>query len=79
MKITMHIDDALLRKVMHEHGITSKTGAVDFALREVDRRATLKRLADTNLGLTVEEILTAFDPHVVQIPHARVALSEASG
>ncbi|OYW77013.1 MAG: hypothetical protein B7Z37_06145 [Verrucomicrobia bacterium 12-59-8] len=61
MKLTMHIDDDLLERVMKAHDITSKTKAVDFALREVDRRATLKRLAETNLGLTEKEILTAFD------------------
>ncbi len=61
MKITMHIDDALLERVMKAHGIPSKTKAVDFALREVDRRSTLKRLAETNLGLTEKEILNAFD------------------
>lgn len=61
MKITMHIDEDLLERVMKAHGITSKTGAVAFALREVDRRTTLKRLAETNLGLTEKEILTAFD------------------
>lgn len=61
MKLTMHIDTDLLERVMKAHGITSKTKAVDFALREVDRRTTLKRLAETNLGLTEEEILTAFD------------------
>lgn len=61
MKLTMHIDDDLLKRVMNAHDITSKTKAVDFALREVDRRATLKRLAETNLGLTEKEILSAFD------------------
>ncbi len=57
----MHIDEALLARVMKDHDIRSKTKAVDFALREVDRRTTLKRLAETNLGLTEKEILTAFD------------------
>lgn len=61
MKITMHIDEDLLGRVMKAHGITSKTGAVDFALREVDRRTTLRRLAETNLGLSEKEILSAFD------------------
>lgn len=61
MKLTMHIDDALLERVMNAHDIRSKTKAVDFALREVDRRATLRRLAESNLGLTEKEILTAFD------------------
>lgn len=61
MKLTMHIDEALLARVMKANDITSKTGAVDFALREVDRRSTLRRLAETNLGLTEKEILHAFD------------------
>jgi Arc/MetJ family transcription regulator len=61
MKLTMHIDEALLERVMKDHDIRSKTKAVDFALREVDRRTALKRLAETNLGLTEKEILNAFD------------------
>ena len=61
MKLTMHIDDALLERVMKAHDISSKTKAVDYALREVDRRSTLRRLAETNLGLTEKEILSAFD------------------
>ncbi len=61
MKLTMHIDEDLLERVMKAHDLTSKTKAVDFALREVDRRTTLKRLAETNLGLTEKEILSAFD------------------
>ncbi len=57
----MHIDDALLARVMKAHDISSKTKAVDYALREVDRRSTLRRLAETNLGLSEKEILSAFD------------------
>ena len=45
MKMTLHIDDDLFQRVMAANGITSKTAAVDFALREIDRRAKLARLA----------------------------------
>jgi Arc/MetJ family transcription regulator len=57
----MNIDDALLRRVMTANGITSKTSAVDFALRELDRRNSLKVLLSTSMGYTDEEIVTAFD------------------
>lgn len=62
MKMTMHIDDALLKRVMAATGVSSKTKAVDLALRELDRRAELKRLANDGLGLTAEELRGAFDP-----------------
>ena len=61
MKITMNIDDALLGRVMAAHGITSKTKAVDFALRELDRRSSLKVLLSTSMGYTDAEIISAFD------------------
>ncbi len=57
----MHIDEALLERVMKAHDISSKTKAVDYALREVDRRSTLHRLAEANLGLSEKELLGAFD------------------
>ena len=78
MKLTMHIDDALLERVMKAHDISSKTKAVDFALREVDRRATLKRLAETNLGLTEKEILNAFDNRY-NVIEMRVAETPSAG
>jgi Arc/MetJ family transcription regulator len=62
MKMTMHIDEALLRRVMAATGVSSKTKAVDLALRELDRRAELKRLAYAGLGLTAEELRGAFNP-----------------
>lgn len=62
MKITMNIDDALLKSVMSSTGIKSKTGAVDHVLREWDRRHKLKTLLETNLGLTENELINAFDP-----------------
>ncbi|TLD68353.1 hypothetical protein FEM03_22885 [Phragmitibacter flavus] len=62
MKLTMNIDDALLESVMKATGIKSKTRVVDHVLREWDRRHTLKTLLETNLGLSEDEIIHAFDP-----------------
>ena len=63
MKMTMHIDDALLERVMAATGASSKTAAIDLALREMDRRAELKKLAAKGLGLSASELKEAFDPH----------------
>ncbi len=62
MKMTLHIDDALLERVMAGTGAKSKTMAVDLALREIDRRTELKRLTAEGLGLTPAELREAFDP-----------------
>jgi len=62
MKMTMHIDEALLKRVMAATGVTSKTKAVDLALREIDRRTELIRLAREGLGLTSERLRDAFHP-----------------
>jgi Arc/MetJ family transcription regulator len=62
MKMTLHIDDALLARVMAATGAESKTKAIDLALREVDRRAKLVSLASEGLGLTPDELKDAIDP-----------------
>ncbi len=62
MKMTMHIDDELLARVMAATGATSKTAAIDLALREIDRRTKLARLAAEGLGLGPEELKDAVDP-----------------
>lgn len=62
MKMTLHIDDALLSRVMAATGAASKTRAIDLALRELDRRAELRRLTAEGLGLTAEELKEVFDP-----------------
>jgi len=62
MKVTMHVDEALLKRVMSATGVTSKTKAVDLALRELDRRAELKRMTREGLGLAAGELRHAFDP-----------------
>jgi len=60
--MTMHVDEALLAKVMAITGATSKTKAVDLALREVARRGELKDLAMSGLGLSPAELKEVFAP-----------------
>jgi Arc/MetJ family transcription regulator len=62
MKMTMHIDDELLARVMAATGAASKTKAVDLALREMDRKAKLIQLSAAGLGLGPEELKEAIDP-----------------
>ena len=62
MKMTMYIDDDLLARVMEAAGTTSKTKAVDLALREMDRRAKLIKLTTAGLGLGGDELKEAVDP-----------------
>ncbi len=62
MKMTLHIDDRLLARVMAATGAPSKTKAVDLALREVDRKAKLVALATEGLGLGPDELKDAVDP-----------------
>ncbi|MBI2924514.1 MAG: type II toxin-antitoxin system VapB family antitoxin [Verrucomicrobia bacterium] len=62
MKMTLHIDDDLLTRVMEATGAASKTSAIDIALREMDRRARLVSLATEGLGLGPDELKDAVDP-----------------
>jgi Arc/MetJ family transcription regulator len=63
MKMTLHIDDGLLARVMAATGTDSKTRAIDLALREMDRRATLIELTREGLGATPDELRDAVDPN----------------
>ncbi len=62
MKMRMHIDEGLLARVMDALRTTSKTMAVDLALREIDRKAKLMKLSETGLGMTADELKDAVDP-----------------
>jgi Arc/MetJ family transcription regulator len=62
MKMTMHIDEALLARVMEATGTTSKTKAIDLALREMDRRAKLVKLSSAGLGMSPDELKETVDP-----------------
>ncbi|MCC5841005.1 MAG: type II toxin-antitoxin system VapB family antitoxin [Opitutales bacterium] len=56
MKMTMHIDEALLDRVIAHYGYSSKTEAVDSALRELDRKARYRAVVSEDWGMTPEEI-----------------------
>lgn len=72
MKMTMHIDDALLESVIRLTGASSKTEAVHMALREMDRKARLAAYGQSGLGLTPAELMDAVEPGY-DILSARVA------
>lgn len=60
--MTLHIDDELLARVMSFTGATTKTHAIDLALREMDRRAKLVALTTEGLGLGPDELKDAVAP-----------------
>ena len=62
MKMTMHIDEDVLKRVMKVTGAKTKTAAVEFALTDMARRHKMKELFSAGLGLTPEELKNAFDP-----------------
>ena len=68
MKMTMHVDSALLERVMKATGTDNKTRAIDIALRELDRRHELVRIAEAGLGLSAEELREAYEPTTVIDP-----------
>ncbi len=63
MKMTMHIDEALLDRVIEAYGFESKTEAVEMALRELDRRVRFRELGKIGMGMTPEELGDAVDPN----------------
>lgn len=62
MKMTMHIDEALLKRVMEAYECETKTEAVEMALLEMDRRVRFRELGMRGLEMTPEEIGEAVDP-----------------
>ncbi len=56
MKMTMHIDEGLLDRVMKLYDCESKTEAVHLALRELERGHLLRGYAKTGLGLSALEL-----------------------
>lgn len=62
MKMTMHIDEALLDRVIEAYGYVSKTEAVEMSLREMDRRARFKELGEKGMGLSEEEWKDVVEP-----------------
>jgi Arc/MetJ family transcription regulator len=62
MKMTMHIDEALLERVMKAYEFQSTTEAVEMSLREMDRRVRLKEYRKKGLGFSAEELADSVDP-----------------
>lgn len=62
MKMTMHIDEALLDRVIQIYGYASKTEAVEMALRELDRKARYHELGKKGMEMTPEELGDTVDP-----------------
>jgi hypothetical protein len=62
MKMTMHIDEGLLERVMTACGWTTKTEAVEMALREMDRRNRFKAYVSRPSPFTPEELAEGVDP-----------------
>lgn len=63
MKMTMHIDEEVLDRVMKITGAKTKTAAVETALNEMARRHKMKELFSAGLGLTPDELRASFDPN----------------
>jgi hypothetical protein len=62
MKVTLNIDNALLNRVVEATGCKTKTAAIDYALREIDRRVRLSKVLSRGTGLSGKELANAFDP-----------------
>lgn len=62
MKMTMHIDETLLERVMKAYKFPSKTEAVEAALKEMDRQMRIREFRAHGLGLTREELMASVDP-----------------
>jgi hypothetical protein len=62
VKMTMHIDEAVLAAVVELTGAASKTEAVELALRDMARRHRLKQILRGGLGLTPEQLVAEFAP-----------------
>lgn len=63
MKMTMHIDNELLERVIRDYGFESKTEAVEAALREMDRQARIREFRKHGLGFSPDELAAAIDPY----------------
>ena len=75
MKMTLHIDEALLKGVMETTGARTKTEAIHLALTEMNRRRRLSEiLAKDDFGLDAKGWAGAFDPDSNLRPPAPIRL-----
>ena len=56
MKMTMHINEKVLMRVVKSYGFHSKTEAVEMALLEMDRKYRLKKVLERGLGFPPEKL-----------------------
>jgi Arc/MetJ family transcription regulator len=77
MKMTMHIDEDVLARVMKVTGAKTKTQAVEIALREMARRHKMKELFTAGLGLTPDELRNAFSPESETVDRHGLSAAEA--
>jgi Arc/MetJ family transcription regulator len=61
VKMTMHIDEAVLEEVMKITGTDKKTKAVALALKEMTRRARLRAALGRGSGVPPEQLPAAYD------------------
>ena len=61
MKMTMFIDEKLLARVMELTGFKTKTEAVEFALRETERKGKISRFVARET-IAADEWRGAMDP-----------------
>lgn len=78
MKMTMHIDEEVLDRVMKITGASTKTEAVEIALNEMARRHKMKELFSAGLGLAPDELREAFDPASLAIDDHGLAAEDSS-
>ena len=79
MKMTMHIDEDVLDRVMKVTGAKTKTLAVEIALKEMARRHKMKELFSAGLGLTPDELRNSFDPASLAIDSHGLKVAEEPG
>lgn len=66
MKMTMHIDEALLAEVMKATGAKSKTEAVNLALRKVAHKFRQREGLRNALLMSPEEIAATYDADLAE-------------
>lgn len=63
MKMTMNIDEKVLKEVMESYDLATKTDAVDFALKELVRLEKLRKMGREGWGFTPQELKDSVDPN----------------
>lgn len=75
MKMTMHIDEEVLDRVMKITGAKTKRAAVEIALKDMARRHRLKEKLSEGLGLTPDQLANLFPPHPSEVWDRPIYLS----